>query len=60
MLGLHRSTTGGRLLTAAAEDAMTTKTMTAIGPKIKTALPGPNAMRVLEGCLLYTSDAADE
>lgn len=28
---------------------MTTKTMTAIGPKIKTALPGPNAKRVLEG-----------
>ena len=29
---------------------MTTKTMTAtIGPKIKTALPGPNAKRVLAG-----------
>ena len=29
---------------------MTTKTMTATaGPKIKTALPGPNAKRVLEG-----------
>lgn len=28
---------------------MTTKTMTAIGPKIKTALPGPNATRVLAG-----------
>ena len=33
---------------------MTTKTMTAprpttLGPKIKTALPGPNAKRVLEG-----------
>src|ERR1700739_2095784 len=28
---------------------MITKTMTAIGPKIKTALPGPNAKRVLEG-----------
>ena len=40
---------------------MTTKTLTA-GPKIKTALPGPNAKRVLAGddkyispCLLYTS-----
>ena len=27
---------------------MTTKTMT-IGPKIQTALPGPNALRVLAG-----------
>jgi 4-aminobutyrate aminotransferase len=34
---------------------MTTKTMTAIGPKIKTALPGPNAMRVLEGDQKYIS-----
>jgi 4-aminobutyrate aminotransferase len=30
------------------EPAMTTKTMT-IGPKIQTALPGPNALRVLAG-----------
>jgi len=29
---------------------MTTKMMTAtVGPKIKTALPGPNAKRVVEG-----------
>src|SRR5499427_1940180 len=35
---------------------MTTKTMTAtIGPKIKTALPGPNARRVLEGDEKYIS-----
>ena len=40
---------------------MTTKTMTAtavssaIGPKIKTALPGPNAKRVLEGDQKYIS-----
>src|ERR1700758_5235794 len=34
---------------------MTTKTMTAIGPKIKTALPGPNARRVLEGDAKYIS-----
>ena len=40
---------------------MTTKTMTAIeaslthGPKIKTALPGPNAKRVLEGDEKYIS-----
>jgi len=34
----------------------TTKTMTgAIGPKIKTALPGPNAKRVLEGDEKYIS-----
>src|ERR1700689_3785318 len=33
---------------------MTTKTMT-IGPKIKTALPGPNAKRVLEGDEKYIS-----
>src|SRR5437868_8549437 len=37
-------------------DAMTTKTMTAtIGPKIKTALPGPNAKRVLESDQKYIS-----
>ena len=35
---------------------MTAKTMTAtIGPKIKTALPGPNARRVLEGDEKYIS-----
>src|SRR5438445_12415260 len=35
---------------------MTTKTMTAtIGPKIKTALPGPNAKRVLEADQKYIS-----
>ena len=35
---------------------MTTKMMTAtIGPKIKTALPGPNAKRVLEGDEKYIS-----
>ena len=40
---------------------MTTKTMTAtavssaIGPKIKPALPGPNAKRVLEGDQKYIS-----
>src|SRR5271166_5521165 len=34
---------------------MTTNTMTAIGPKIKTALPGPNAKRVLEGDEKYIS-----
>src|SRR6266702_4305159 len=35
---------------------MTTKTMTAtLGPKIKTALPGPNAKRVLEGDQKYIS-----
>jgi 4-aminobutyrate aminotransferase len=35
---------------------MTTKTMTAtLGPKIKTALPGPNAQRVLEGDEKYIS-----
>src|SRR6201988_1246306 len=34
---------------------MTTKTMTAIGPKIKTALPGPNAKRGLEGDEKYIS-----
>src|SRR3981081_1128580 len=40
---------------------MTTKTMTATdtslahGPKIKTALPGPNAKRVLEGDEKYIS-----
>src|SRR6266496_490543 len=35
---------------------MTTNTMTAtIGPKIKTALPGPNAKRVLEGDQKYIS-----
>ena len=33
---------------------MTTKTL-AIGPKIKTALPGPNAKRVLEGDTKYIS-----
>ncbi|MFZ0955353.1 MAG: acetyl ornithine aminotransferase family protein [Candidatus Sulfotelmatobacter sp.] len=38
---------------------MTTKTMTAgtttLGPKLKTALPGPNAKRVLEGDKQYIS-----
>src|SRR6201981_1973212 len=35
---------------------MSTQTMTAtIGPKIKTALPGPNAKRVLEGDQKYIS-----
>ncbi len=35
---------------------MTTKTMTAVaGPKIKTALPGPNAQRVLAGDQKYIS-----
>jgi 4-aminobutyrate aminotransferase len=34
---------------------MTTMTMTAIAPKIKTALPGPNARRVLEGDQKYIS-----
>jgi 4-aminobutyrate aminotransferase len=34
---------------------MTTSTMTAIGPKIKTALPGPNAKRVLAGDEKYIS-----
>src|SRR5712672_979387 len=35
---------------------MTTKTMTAtLGPKIKTALPGPNAKRVLDGDSKYIS-----
>src|ERR1700751_1525248 len=35
---------------------MTTKMMTAtVGPKIKTALPGPNARRVLEGDQKYIS-----
>jgi 4-aminobutyrate aminotransferase len=33
---------------------MTTKTLT-VGPKIKTALPGPNAKRVLEGDQKYIS-----
>jgi len=34
----------------------TTKTVTGgIGPKIKTALPGPNAKRVLEGDEKYIS-----
>jgi 4-aminobutyrate aminotransferase len=41
------------------EDSMTTKTMTAgtttLGPKLKTALPGPNAKRVLEGDRQYIS-----
>lgn len=34
---------------------MTTKTMTVVGPKIKTALPGPNAKRVLAGDEKYIS-----
>ena len=34
---------------------MTTRTMTTIGPKIKTTLPGPNARRVLEGDQKYIS-----
>ena len=33
---------------------MTTKTL-AVGPKIRTALPGPNAKRVLEGDKKYIS-----
>jgi 4-aminobutyrate aminotransferase len=48
-------TTGHKPLAAVLEDKMTTKTMTAIGPKIKTALPGPNAKRVLEGDEKYIS-----
>jgi 4-aminobutyrate aminotransferase len=36
------------------EDPMTTKTLTA-GPKIKTALPGPNAKRILAGDDKYIS-----
>src|SRR5205807_320883 len=43
------------LTTVSPEDPMTTKTMTAIGPKIKTALPGPNARRVLAGDEKYIS-----
>jgi len=35
------------------EDSMSTKTL--IGPKIKTALPGPNAKRVLDGDARYIS-----
>jgi len=35
-------------------ETMPTKTAT-IGPKIKTALPGPNARRVLEGDEKYIS-----
>ena len=34
---------------------MTTKTMTAVGPQIKTALPGPNAQRVLQADIKYIS-----
>ena len=34
---------------------MSTKTMTAVGPHIKTALPGPNAKRVLEADNRYIS-----
>jgi 4-aminobutyrate aminotransferase len=34
---------------------MSTKTMTAVGPHIKTALPGPNAKRVLEADSKYIS-----
>jgi 4-aminobutyrate aminotransferase len=34
---------------------MPTKTMTAVGPQIKTALPGPNAKRVLEADIKYIS-----
>jgi 4-aminobutyrate aminotransferase len=38
------------------EDLMTTKTLSVVdGPKIKTALPGPNAKRVLEGDERYIS-----
>jgi 4-aminobutyrate aminotransferase len=37
------------------EDSMTPKTMTMTGPMIKTALPGPNAKRVLEGDDKYMS-----
>jgi 4-aminobutyrate aminotransferase len=33
---------------------MTTKTLT-VGPKLKTALPGPNARRILEGDEKYIS-----
>ncbi len=34
---------------------MTTKTLTPAGPQIKTALPGPNAKRILEGDAKYLS-----
>src|SRR6266513_4729988 len=37
------------------EDSMTPKTMTMTGPMIKTALPGPNAKRVLAGDERYIS-----
>ncbi len=36
---------------------MTTKTLITAGPKIKTALPGPNAKRVLEGDQTYISSS---
>ncbi len=34
---------------------MTTKTMTSVGPNIKTRLPGPNAQRILDGDAKYIS-----
>jgi 4-aminobutyrate aminotransferase len=34
---------------------MTTETLTRVGPKIRTALPGPNARRILEGDRRYIS-----
>ena len=40
---------------AKTKTATATKTAAAIGPKIKTALPGPNAKRVLEGDEKYIS-----
>jgi 4-aminobutyrate aminotransferase len=50
-----------RILDAAQEDSMTTQTMTPAapakknGPRIKTSLPGPNAMRVLANDQKYIS-----
>jgi 4-aminobutyrate aminotransferase len=52
MIEWCRPTTNDRQLFQ--EDSMPTKTMTA-GPKIKTALPGPNAKRVLAGDDKYIS-----
>jgi len=46
MIEWCRPTTDDQPPTTVQEDSMSTKTMTA-GPKIKTALPGPNAKRVL-------------
>src|SRR5271165_4030336 len=50
---LELTTEDRRLTTAFPEDPMTTKTLA--GPKIKTALPGPNAQRVLAGDEKYIS-----